>query len=133
MEAKLSKEIGTAVKLECPTMIDGHAHYCSAVVAEEGKDDIVFPVRVTSRGDELHYATKRWVTAAHMEKLGTHALKEKLDIPVEKINYLNPEVLSLFTTDTGKILPRRVSGVSAKLHRKITREIKRARAVNLLK
>ena len=59
--------------------------------------------------------------------------RRRLDIPVEKINYLNPEVLTLFTTDTGKILPRRVSGVSAKLHRRITREIKRARAVNLLK
>ncbi|MDA7643667.1 30S ribosomal protein S18 [Verrucomicrobiales bacterium] len=30
------------------------------------------------------------------------------------------------------MLPRRITGVSAKLHRKITREIKRARAINLL-
>ncbi|MGI9244375.1 MAG: 30S ribosomal protein S18, partial [Verrucomicrobiales bacterium] len=41
--------------------------------------------------------------------------------------------LTLFTTETGKILPRRVTGVSAKLHRKITREIKRSRAVNLMR
>ena len=59
--------------------------------------------------------------------------RRRLDIPVEKIDYKNAEVLTLFTTDTGKILPRRVTGVSAKLHRKITREIKRSRAVNLLK
>lgn len=58
--------------------------------------------------------------------------RRRLDIPVEKINYKNDDVLKLFTTDTGKILPRRVTGVSAKLHRKITREIKRARAINLL-
>jgi small subunit ribosomal protein S18 len=44
----------------------------------------------------------------------------------------NPEFLSKFTSETGKILPRRVTGVSAKMHRKITREIRRARAVNLL-
>ena len=46
--------------------------------------------------------------------------------------YTNPELLSKFTSETGKILPRRVTGVSARLHRQITREIKRARAINLL-
>ncbi len=59
--------------------------------------------------------------------------RRRLDIQMEQINYKNPEVLTLFTTDTGKILPRRVTGVSAKVHRRITREIKRSRAVNLLK
>lgn len=58
--------------------------------------------------------------------------RRRLDLPVEQVSFLNPEVLSRFTTETGKILPRRVTGVSAKLHRKITREIKRARSVNLL-
>ena len=59
--------------------------------------------------------------------------RRRLDIQMEQIDYKNPEVLILFTTDTGKILPRRVTGVSAKVHRRITREIKRSRAVNLLK
>ena len=54
------------------------------------------------------------------------------DIPVEAIDYKNTDVLSRFTSETGKILPRRVTGVNSKLHRKICREIKRARAVNLL-
>ena len=58
--------------------------------------------------------------------------RKRLDLPVERISYKNPEVLAKFTSDTGKILGRRVTGVSAKMHRKITREIKRARAVNLL-
>lgn len=58
--------------------------------------------------------------------------RKRLDLTMERVSYLNPEVLSKFTTETGKILPRRVTGVSAKMHRKITREIKRARAVNLL-
>ena len=59
--------------------------------------------------------------------------RRRLDIPVDQVIYTNPEILSKFTSDTGKILPRRVTGVSAKLHRKITREIKRARAVNLMR
>ena len=57
---------------------------------------------------------------------------KRLDLPFEKISYQNPVVLSKFTTETGRILPRKVTGVSAKMHRAITREIKRARAVNLL-
>ncbi len=57
--------------------------------------------------------------------------RRRQDIPVDKIIHTNPELLSKFTSQTGKILPRRVTGVSAKLHRKITREIKRSRAINL--
>lgn len=57
----------------------------------------------------------------------------RLDIPVEHVVYTNPDLLGKFTSDTGKILPRRVTGVSAKLHRKITREIKRSRAVNMMR
>ena len=55
------------------------------------------------------------------------------DIPVEQVEYKNPDLLAKFTSETGKILPRRVTGVSAKLHRRISREIKRARAVNLMR
>ena len=58
--------------------------------------------------------------------------RTRLDLALDRIAYTNPDVLTKFTSETGKILPRRVTGVSAKMHRKITREIKRARAVNLL-
>lgn len=58
--------------------------------------------------------------------------RRRHDIPADKVSYTNPELLTKFTTETGKILPRRVTGVTAKLHRKITRAIKQARAVNLL-
>lgn len=58
--------------------------------------------------------------------------RKRLDLELDQISYQSPEVLTKFTTETGKILGRRVTGVSAKMHRKITREIKRARAVNLL-
>lgn len=58
--------------------------------------------------------------------------RRRFDLPVEKISYRFPEFLSKFTTETGKILPRRTTGLSAQLHRRITREIKRARSLNLL-
>jgi len=58
--------------------------------------------------------------------------RRRMDIPVDKINYKNPELLAKFTTETGKLIPRRITGVSAWIHRKITREVKRARAVNLM-
>ena len=70
--------------------------------------------------------------AANFRRNNRRMPRRRLDVPVEKIDYKNPELLTLFTTETGKILPRRVTGVSAKLHRKITREIKRSRAVNLM-
>jgi small subunit ribosomal protein S18 len=58
--------------------------------------------------------------------------RRRVDIPVEKIVYTNPEILSRFTTESGKLIPRRITGLPAWLHRKVVREIKRSRAVNLL-
>lgn len=71
--------------------------------------------------------------AANLRRANRRMPRRRLDIPVEKIHYLNPDLLSKFVSETGKILPRRVTGVSARLHRRITREIKRSRAVNLMK
>ena len=59
--------------------------------------------------------------------------RRRIDLPVEAIDYKNPELLRRFVTETGKILPRRLTGVPAHLHRRITRAIKRARSVLLLK
>ena len=58
--------------------------------------------------------------------------RRRMDIPVDKLTYKNPELLSKFTSETGKLIPRKITGVSAWVHRKIVREVKRARAVNLL-
>jgi len=58
--------------------------------------------------------------------------RRRVDIPVEKLIYTNPELIARFTTESGKLIPRRITGLPAWLHRKVVREIKRARAVNLL-
>ena len=52
---------------------------------------------------------------------------------VTSVIYKNPDLLKKFVTESGKILPRRVTGMPAHMHRKITREIKRSRSVLLMK
>jgi len=59
--------------------------------------------------------------------------RRRIDVALEAIDYKNPEILKRFVTEAGKILPRRTTGLPAQFHRKITREIKRARAVLLMK
>ncbi len=70
--------------------------------------------------------------AINLRRANRRMPRRRFDIPAEKVNYLNPEFLKNFTTESGKIHARRTTGVSARLHRKITREIKRARALNLM-
>lgn len=59
--------------------------------------------------------------------------KRRIDINAEAIVYTNTALLEKFLTEKGRILPRRITGMTSKLHRKLTREIKRARNVLLLK
>ncbi len=59
--------------------------------------------------------------------------RRRIDIALEAIDYKNPDILRRFVTEAGKILPRRVTGLPAHFHRKITREIKRARVALLMR
>lgn len=49
-----------------------------------------------------------------------------------EITYRKPEILERFITQSGKILPRRVTGTSAKNQRRLARQIKLARVLALL-
>ena len=51
---------------------------------------------------------------------------------IHKIDYKDTRLLNKFINDQGKIIPRRVTGTSAKMHRKLVNAIKRARNVALL-
>ncbi|MCH8566611.1 MAG: 30S ribosomal protein S18 [Balneolales bacterium] len=51
---------------------------------------------------------------------------------IEYIDYKDVETLQRFINDQGKILPRRVTGTSAKFQRQLSRAIKRARQMALL-
>jgi small subunit ribosomal protein S18 len=48
------------------------------------------------------------------------------------IDYKDPRMLRMFTTERGKIVPRRISGNCAKHQRELTVAIKRARNIALL-
>lgn len=48
------------------------------------------------------------------------------------INYKDVKSLRYFTTERGKIIPRRISGTCAKHQRALTHAIKRARTIALL-
>lgn len=50
----------------------------------------------------------------------------------EDVDYKDIETLKRFITERGKILPRRITGVSACFQRKINIAIKRARYIGLL-
>ena len=62
------------------------------------------------------------------------AQKQKL-APIgnsQKINYKDIDLLKLFITEQGKILPRRATGVTVQQQRQIAKAIKRARILSLL-
>lgn len=50
----------------------------------------------------------------------------------KKIDYKDVETLKKYTTERGKILPRRVTGTCAMHQRAVTSAIKRARVVALM-
>lgn len=61
------------------------------------------------------------------QKRGTRYLEG-----VTEIDYKDHELLRKFMTDRGKIMPRRLTGITAKQQRQITRAIRRARVMGLL-
>ena len=49
----------------------------------------------------------------------------------QKIDYKDIDLLALFITEQGKILPRRATGVTMQQQRKLAKAIKRARILSL--
>ena len=66
-------------------------------------------------------------------KANRSIIRRRLGISHEEVHALNIPLLKKFVSLTGRIFPRNVTGASAKMHRRITKEIKRARALNLLR
>jgi len=59
--------------------------------------------------------------------------KPKIDFTFETIDYKNPVLLKQFVTEQGRILPRKYTGLPAHYQRAVTRAIKRARQMLLMK
>ena len=51
---------------------------------------------------------------------------------IKYIDYKDPEFLKKFLNEQGKILPRRITGTSLKLQRRVATAVKRARQIALL-
>lgn len=51
---------------------------------------------------------------------------------IRVVNYKDEKTLSRVTTDTGKILPRRITGMCARHQRQVGTAVKRARFLALL-
>lgn len=51
---------------------------------------------------------------------------------IEEIDYKDLNTLKAYITETGKIVPSRITGTSAKYQRQLARAIKRARYLALL-
>jgi len=63
--------------------------------------------------------------AARKQKISPISLNQKID-------YKDIDLLTLFITEQGKILPRRATGVTLQQQRKLAKAIKRARILSLL-
>ena len=63
----------------------------------------------------------------------THRPKPKIDFTIDAIDFKNPILLKQFVTDQGRILPRKYTGLPAQYQRRLTKAIKRARQMLLMK
>jgi small subunit ribosomal protein S18 len=64
--------------------------------------------------------------------MSTTETQQQTPTPAE-IPFTTPEAMRLFVTDTGKILPRKYTGLTSKHQRAITRTIKQSRNMLLAK
>jgi small subunit ribosomal protein S18 len=69
---------------------------------------------------------------APMEKRAPRP-KPKIDFTVDALDYKNTTLLRQLVTDSGRILPRKYTGLPAHYQRRLNRAIKRARQMLLMK
>ena len=62
-----------------------------------------------------------------------HRPKPKIDFTVDALDFKNTNLLRQFVTDQGRILPRKYTGLPAHYQRRLTRAIKRARQMLMMK
>lgn len=63
------------------------------------------------------------------------AIFRRKNSPIKKddfIDYKDVELLSKFLTEQGKLLPRRITGLTMKQQSRLTKAVKRARILSLL-
>lgn len=74
------------------------------------------------------FESRPFFSAAAKKKKGCPFVSAK----IEKIDYKDIENLKLFITERGKVLPRRITGVSFYFQKQLKKAIKKARHMALL-
>lgn len=97
--------------------------YMDTNIRNEHSTDSIDGERQERRSSNPRRGGKRPYYKKKIDKIEAHNLT---------IDYKHPEILRRFITDNGKILPRRITGTGAKNHRRLVREIKKARFLALL-
>ena len=59
--------------------------------------------------------------------------KPKIDFTIDALDFKNTTMFRQFVTDSGRILPRKYTGLPAHYQRRLNRAIKRARQMLLMK
>jgi small subunit ribosomal protein S18 len=59
--------------------------------------------------------------------MSTTEAETKRSLTPAEIPFTTPEAMTRYVTDTGKILPRKYTGLSARHQRRVTKTIKRGR------
>jgi small subunit ribosomal protein S18 len=59
--------------------------------------------------------------------------KPKIDFTVDALDYKNVNLLKQFVTDAGRLLPRKYTGLPAHYQRRLSRAVKQARQMLLMK
>jgi small subunit ribosomal protein S18 len=59
--------------------------------------------------------------------------KPKIDFTADTLDFKNTNLLRQYVTDQGRILPRKYTGMPAHYQRRLTKAIKRARQMLLMK
>lgn len=57
---------------------------------------------------------------------------QRVNVELKDIDYKDLDLLKQFVTETGKIVPSRITGSSAQFQRRLAKEVKRARFLALL-
>jgi small subunit ribosomal protein S18 len=64
--------------------------------------------------------------------MNTEKQYKKISVRDKSFNYIDLDMLTQYITEQGKILPKRLTGLTTKKQREITKQIKRARVLSLM-
>ena len=97
-------------------------------VSDEAAEELLEAAEEAEEEEEVNAGPGEYVE----QERGGRTRRTATDIRLEDVHYRNIAVLSRFLDRRGRILSRRKTRVSAKMQRRVVREIKRARHLSLL-